>query len=172
MGITVRHRRIPANLLTEFLQEQDELRVNKYMSEGDGLFPYTLQHYALGEYWPLLRDFLQSDEPQSSFWRTLHGSQPIIPFYGAADREYLGVVDYLTPEEVRRLTQAMSEITLQRGIRRYMSWRNIEDEMVVWDEDPRGYTNFHFVWQQFLDFFCFFHIAAEAGDGILREYSD
>jgi hypothetical protein len=172
MGITVRHRRIPADLLAKFLEQQDEQRVIEYIYEGDGPFPYTLQHYALGEYWPLLRDFLQSDERQSPFWRTLHGSQPIIPFYGAADQEYLGVVDYVTPEEVRRITQAMSEITLEQGIRRYMTWRNIEDEMVVWDEDPRDYTSFHFVWQQFLDFFCFFHIAEEAGDGILQEYSD
>lgn len=172
MGITVRYRRIPADFLAKLLEQQNERRVTEYMSEGNGPFPYTLQHYALGEYWPLLRDFLQSNDPQSPFWRTLHGSQPIIPFYPFADQECLAVVDYLTPEEVRLITQAMSEITLQQGIQRYMSWRNIENESAIWHEDTGDYTGFHFVWQQFLDFFCFFHIAKEAGDGILRQYSD
>jgi hypothetical protein len=121
---------------------------------------------------PLLRDFLNSYDQTSPFWRILHGSRPVIARYAVSDDEYLTVVDYLTPAEVRSIARALAEITRERGIQRYMQWRKIEDESLVWEEDPLDYTGYHFVWQQFTDVLCFFSIAKEAGDGILRQYGD
>lgn len=173
MGVTVHHRRVSAKLLAEFLHQQDEQRVYDYMYEDYGPFPYTLQHYALGEYWPLLDDFLNSGHDATSpFWRLLHGSRPIIAQYGVSDQEYLTIIDYLSPSEVQVMARSMAEITLERGIQRYMTWRSIPNEALVWAEDPSDYTGYRFVWEQFTNIFCLFRIAEEAGDGILRQWSD
>jgi hypothetical protein len=101
----------------------------------------------------------------------IHGARPIIARYPpSSDQEYLTVIDYMSPTEVQVISQAMARITQEESLQRYMRWRKIENEMAVWEEDPRDYTGYEFVYELFRDVFCFFHIAEEAGDGMLRQY--
>lgn len=169
--MTISYRRISAPMLTELLELQDEDATHAYYNHDDGAFPYTLHHYAVGEYWPLLRDFLEIHyNPNRVFWPLIHGARPLIARYPPSDQEYLTVIDYMLPAEVQTIAQAMAQITRKESIQRYMRWRKIEDEMTIWEEDPRDYTGYQFVYDLFRDVFCFFHIAEEAGDGMLRQY--
>lgn len=168
---TISYRRISAARLVDLLERQDEDATHAYFNQDYGVFPYTLHHYALDEYWPLLRDFLEiNHNPNHIFWPLIHGARPLIAHYPPSDQEYLTVIDYMTPAEVQAISQAMAQITQKESLQRYMRWRKIEDEMAVWEEDPRDYTGYRFVYDLFRDVFCFFHIAEEAGDGMLRQY--
>jgi len=171
MSISDRH--ISAELLAKFLEQQDEDALKTYMFEEHPPFPYSIHHYETGEYFPLIRDYLDpDDDPTSLLWHVVEGMHPVIRDGLPPDNIYLGQVRYLSPAEVQTIARQMLEITPRKGIKRYMDWRHIDNEDLVWEEDPSDYTGYRFVWSLFQDMLCFFRIAEEAGDGILRCQTD
>lgn len=169
MGITVSFYRVAATTLQQLIAGQDEQAAAEQILQGYDDFPYSLHHLNLGKLYNLVEHFLNPTKDSASrLWRVFNGGTMLVHEPGVPPNEiYLGKLYYFDPQEVHRITRAMAEIQHSADtLHRYQLMMNIPSEEEALRHDV--FPTYDDVVHHFLQLFCFFRIAEEAGDAMLR----
>jgi hypothetical protein len=168
MGIDVHYRRIPAAQLQHLVETVDEANAATYMQQDWALFPYSIPHLHVAASSWLHRLLNPTDDPSSILWHVVEGATPLGRNYGNPNQIYLHQVRYLTPQEVQQVAHELVKFDLVVVIDRFALMMEIPHK------EPRDilrHPDFARIFRVFEQTLCFFQIAAEVGDGIIRWHS-
>jgi hypothetical protein len=165
VGITVQYRRISQDMLTFLQKEQHQGIAEAYMLHERTPFPYSLYHFELGKTYDAMHVFLNPDDDKTHIlWDVLEGAKPLFA-NRPGNQIYLGQIYVLTSQQIDQIVEAMMSISAEESIERYKRIQEIAEEQDLTTNEYSKYLHFMHSFEQFL---CFFRIAHEAGDAVLR----
>jgi len=156
--------------LTNFLKTRDEDAVFAWALEDEWKpFPHTIQRLGLYSY-GALHQLLNPQKSRSSIlWNVIEGATPLT----LSDRHdpemmYLHHIRFLTPPEARQIAGAMASLYIPDFIDPFAAlWElDKQDKQSILD-----HPDFVVIMREYEQLLCFFQVAAEVHDGILRWYS-
>jgi hypothetical protein len=169
MGITVAFYRISAAQFEATRRTQDEGAVYTVQRHHRVPFPYSLHYLELDKLYPLVDQFIDpTDDPTSILRQVFHGGIVLGVYDGLAPSEvYLSVPFYFDPPTVAAISRAMAAIDDDEDmLNRYKRILEIDTDKEA--RENTVFPTYRDVLDLFRETFCFFHIAEEAGDAIVR----
>jgi hypothetical protein len=172
MGITVAFYRISAAQYEETRRTQDEGAVHTVMRNHRVSFPYSLYYLELDKLYGLLDGFINpTRDPNAVLWQVLNGGKVLDADEGlASNGVYLNVLYYFDPPMVATISRAMAAIDdVEDMLNRYKTMMGIASNTEV--VENTAFPTYRDTLEMFREAFCFFHIAEEAGDAIVRYHN-
>jgi hypothetical protein len=169
MGITVTFYRISSTQYEETRRTQDEGAVYTVMRNHRKPFPYSLHRLGLDKLYGLLDGFLNpTDDPTSILWQVLNGGTVLGAHEDLTPGEvYLSIPYYFDPPTVATISRAMADIDdFEDMLNRYKTMMGIASDKEAVENTT--FPTYRDTLEMFRQAFCFFHIAEEAGDAIVR----
>ena len=172
MGITLAFYRIRAAQFEEIRRTRDEGSVFSLIRQRGDPFPYDLHYLELDKIYGLLSSFINpTDDPTSVLWHVFDGGVVLGSYPDATPgQSYLGVPSYLDPPIVGAISREMATIRdYEDTLSRYKTLMGFSSDTEA--QEPREFPTYGDTLELFRETFCFFHIAEEAGDAIVRMYT-
>jgi hypothetical protein len=169
MGITVAFYRISAAQYEVTRRTQDEGAVYTVMRNHRDPFPYSLHYLELDKLYGLVNGFLNpTRDPSSVLWQVVNGGTVLGAYDNVAPEQvYLNIPSYLDPPTVTMISHAMAAIRDYKDtLNRYKTMLGIASDKEALE--TTAFPTYRDVLEMFRETFCFFHIAEEAGDAIVR----
>jgi hypothetical protein len=172
MGITVAFYRISAAQYEETRRTQDEGAVYTVMRNHRIPFPYSLHYLELDKLYGLVNGFLNpTRDPGAVLWQVLNGGTVLGPHEDLTPGEvYLSIPYYFDPPTVTTISRAMAMIRdFEDTLNRYKTFMDFASDTEAMERQE--FPSYRDTMELFYKTFCFFHIAEEAGDAIVRIHS-
>jgi len=170
MGVYVSYRRVPAALLDQFLATRDEDAVFAWASEDEWKpFPHTIRQFDLYSYGTLHQLLNPQKTRAAMLWNVIEGATPLlVSERHDPDIMYVRHIRYLRPPEVTRLAEELANMHTSDFVDRFAAlWRlDTQDKRRI-----LTHPDFVAIMRDYERLLCFFQIAAEMQDGIIRWYS-
>lgn len=165
MGIHTTYRRVPALLLEQWRATQNEPAAKHYIGQDVKQFPYSIQHLLLQNNIDLHGLLNPDSNTKTILWHVVEGATALDRSNYLSEEIYLGQVYYLTPDQVRAIANELAQLDFDTLVHNFASSMDLADHK---PQTAFQHPMFIQTYRQFEHVLCFFQIAAEAGEGVVR----